>query len=162
MPCHKPYGSLQPILAQPIPFHTLSIDFVIGLPRTKKGLNAVAIYTCRSTKRIGSAPGKKTWKGVDWARSVLHDLQRGDWGIPVVWISDRDKRFVEVFWKGLFSALRTKLLYTAAYYPSVDGQSERSNQTAETWLRYWQNPHLGRRLGANASVAQRIYKRIHR
>ncbi|KAJ5256314.1 hypothetical protein N7505_011465, partial [Penicillium chrysogenum] len=45
-----------PILAQPIPFHTLSIDFVIGLPRTKKGVSAVAIYTCRSTKRIGSAP----------------------------------------------------------------------------------------------------------
>ena len=38
-------------------------------------------------------------------------------------------------------ALRTKLLYTAAYHPSADGQSERSNQTAEIWLRHWQNLH---------------------
>ncbi|KAJ5413435.1 hypothetical protein N7465_005740 [Penicillium sp. CMV-2018d] len=32
----------------------------IRSPRTKKGFDAVAIYTCKSTKRIGSAPGKKT------------------------------------------------------------------------------------------------------
>ncbi|KAJ5426399.1 hypothetical protein N7465_001469 [Penicillium sp. CMV-2018d] len=114
---HKPYGSLQPILAPPTPFHTLTIDLVTGLPRTKKGLDAVAIYTCKSTKRVGSTP-------------------EGRPGIPVVWISDRDKRFVEGFWKGLFTALRTKLMYTAAL-PS----SERSNQTAEIWLRHWQNLH---------------------
>ncbi|KAG0152943.1 hypothetical protein PDIDSM_1902 [Penicillium digitatum] len=51
--------STSPILAPPIPFHTLTIDFVTGLPRTKKGFDAVAIYTCKSTKRIGSDAGKK-------------------------------------------------------------------------------------------------------
>ncbi|EKV05442.1 hypothetical protein PDIP_83000 [Penicillium digitatum Pd1] len=115
---HKPYGSLQPILAPPIPFHTLTIDFVTGLPRTNKGFDAVAIYTCKSTKRI-----------------------EGRLGIPVVWISDRDKRFVQGFWKGIFTALRTELLYKAAYNPQADGQSERSNQTGEIWLRHWQNIH---------------------
>jgi hypothetical protein len=35
-------------------FHTLTIDFVTGLPKTKTGFDAVAIYTCKSTKRIGS------------------------------------------------------------------------------------------------------------
>ncbi|OQE23374.1 hypothetical protein PENFLA_c011G00860 [Penicillium flavigenum] len=122
VPRHKPYGSLQPMLAPPIPFHTLSIDFVTGLSRTKKGFDAVAIYTRKSTKRIGSTP-------------------KGGWGVPVAWISDRDKRFNEGFWKGLVTALRTKLLYAAAYYPSADSQSERSNQTAEIWLRHWQNLH---------------------
>ena len=56
---HKPYVSLQSILAPPTPFHTLTIDFVTGLPRTKKGFDAVALYTCQSTKRIGATPGKK-------------------------------------------------------------------------------------------------------
>ncbi|OKP12006.1 hypothetical protein PENSUB_2469 [Penicillium subrubescens] len=45
------------------------------------------------------------------------------------------------FWMGLFTALRTKLLYTAAYHPSTNGQSERSNSTAEIWLRRWQSLH---------------------
>ncbi|KAJ5528583.1 Integrase catalytic core [Penicillium freii] len=75
------------------------------------------------------------------AAAILYDLQKGDWGVPVVWISDRDKTFAEGIWKGLFTALRTKLLYTAAYHQSADGQSERSNQTAEIWLRHWQNLH---------------------
>jgi dUTPase len=141
VPRHKPYGSLQPILAPPIPFHTLTIDFVGGLPRTKTGFDTVAIYTCKSTKRLGSTPGRKKWSGFDWATAILRDLQKGDWGVPVVWISDRDKKFVEGFWKGLFTALGTKLMYTAAYHPSADGQSERSNQTAEIWLRHWQNLH---------------------
>ncbi|KAJ5534347.1 hypothetical protein N7527_000601 [Penicillium freii] len=83
-------------------FHTMTIDFVTGLPRTKKGFDAEAIYTCKSTKRIGSTPGKKTWKGYDWATAIPQDMQKGDWGIPVVWISNRDKRFLEGFWKGLF------------------------------------------------------------
>ncbi|KAJ5479471.1 hypothetical protein N7530_004980 [Penicillium desertorum] len=61
-------------------------NYVTGLPRTKKGFDAVAIYTCKSTKRIGSTPGKKTWKAYDWATAVLYDLQKGDWGIPVVWV----------------------------------------------------------------------------
>jgi hypothetical protein len=61
-------------------------SYVTGLPRTKKGFDAVAIYTCKSTKRIGSTPGKKTWKAYDWATAVLYDLQKGDWGIPVVWV----------------------------------------------------------------------------
>ncbi|KAJ5400919.1 hypothetical protein N7465_011408 [Penicillium sp. CMV-2018d] len=112
------------ILGPPIPFHTLSIDFVTGLPRSKKGFDAVAIYTCKSTTRIGSTSGKKTWKGYYWATAIIHDLQKGDWGVPVVWISHRDKMFVEGFWEALFTALHAKLLYTAAYHPSADRQSE--------------------------------------
>jgi hypothetical protein len=52
---YKPYGSLQPIPAPPIPFHTLAIDFITRVPESKKGFNALAIYTCKTTKRIGSA-----------------------------------------------------------------------------------------------------------
>ncbi|KAJ5986471.1 hypothetical protein N7451_010836 [Penicillium sp. IBT 35674x] len=34
---HKPYGSLQPILSPPIPIHTLTMDWVVGLPTTAEG-----------------------------------------------------------------------------------------------------------------------------
>ena len=44
---------------------------------------------------FGSAPGRHGWAGEQWALVILRELQKGDWGIPVVWISDRDKRFVE-------------------------------------------------------------------
>jgi hypothetical protein len=119
-----------------MPFHTLTIDFVTGFPETKKGFNAVAIFTCKTTKRLGTVPGRHDWGGEQWATTILRELQKGDWGIPVVWISDRDKKFVEGLWREMFTALRCLLLYTAAYHPQADGQSERSNQTAEIWLRH--------------------------
>lgn len=114
------------------PLHTFHLTFIITV-----------LSTTASTMSEEPAPPplKKTWTGYQWATAILYDLQKGDWGIPVVWISDRDKRFVTGFWKGLFTALRTKLLYTAAYHPSADDQSEPSNQTAEIWLRHWQNLH---------------------
>lgn len=31
-PRHRPYGSLQPVLSPPIPFHTITLDIVTGLP----------------------------------------------------------------------------------------------------------------------------------
>lgn len=32
---HKPYGDMQPIASPPIPFHTLTMDFVLALPITR-------------------------------------------------------------------------------------------------------------------------------
>lgn len=61
--CHKPRGSLQPILTPPIPFHTLTIDFVTGLPKLTDGYGSVAFFTCKFSKRMGSVAGKPTWTG---------------------------------------------------------------------------------------------------
>ena len=138
---HRPYGSLQPIVGPPIPFHTVCIDFVVGLPISRDGYNAIAFITCKFTKRIGAIPGKNTWKSKDWALAVLAHLQNADWGLPTVWISDRDPKFVKGFWKSMFNALRVALFFTAAYHAQADGQSERTNQTAEIWLRHWTSLH---------------------
>ena len=35
---HATYGSLQPILTPPIPFHTITIDFILGLPTSTASL----------------------------------------------------------------------------------------------------------------------------
>ncbi|KAK4865001.1 hypothetical protein LT330_001624 [Penicillium expansum] len=134
---HRPYGSLQPIIGPPIPFHTVCIDFVVGLPVSAQGFNAIAFITCKFTKRIGAIPGKTTWTSKDWALTVLAHPQTADWGLPTVWISDRDPKFVCGFWRAMFNALRVALFFAAAYHAQADGKSERTNQTAEIWLRHW-------------------------
>lgn len=40
------------------------------------------------------------------------------------------------FWAKLFTLINVKLLFTTAYHPQADGQSERTNQTIEIALRY--------------------------
>ena len=56
-------------------------------------------------------------------------------GVPLSIVSDRDPRFTSTFWKSLQMALGTKLVFSTAFHPQIDGQSERTIQTLEDMLR---------------------------
>ncbi len=58
---HPPYGSLQPIKSPPIPFFTLTLDFVLELPLSKEGFNAIMSVTCKFSKRVILVEGADTW-----------------------------------------------------------------------------------------------------
>ena len=133
---HRTYGSLQPILTPPIPFHTLTIDFMLAFPKTLSGLNCMMSVTCKFSKRATVIPGQITWSGTTWAGALLERLDIGDWGLPKVIISDRDRKFLSDVWSTLFQKLGVKSLYSTAYHPQTDGQSERTNQTLEIAFRF--------------------------
>jgi hypothetical protein len=57
---HKPYGSLRPVRTEPTPFHTICIDFMVGLPESSKANTTYMSVTYKFTKRIGLIPGKAT------------------------------------------------------------------------------------------------------
>src|SRR5438045_8945624 len=52
-------------------------------------------------------------------------------------LSDRDRKFLSEFWSALFTRLGVQLLYSTAYHPQTDGQSEKTNQTVEIMLRFF-------------------------
>ena len=56
-------------------------------------------------------------------------------GVPVSIVSDRDARFTSKFWRSLQQALGTKLHFSTAFHPQIDGQSERTIQILENMLR---------------------------
>lgn len=58
-----------------------------------------------------------------------------DWGYPKIIISDRDRKFSEL-WVEIFKKLGITLLYSTAYHPQTDVASERTNQTVEIALRF--------------------------
>ena len=131
---HKPYGELQPIGSVSVPFHTITMDFVLALPSTKQGLDCLLTITCKFSKRLNLIAGKTTYSAKEWALLVLERLQLADWGIPSAIISDRDPKFLSEFWQAIFKKLGTSLLTSTAYHPQTDGQSERTNQTVEIAL----------------------------
>ncbi len=139
-PRHKPYGSLQPILTPARPFHTLTIDFILALPKSlplPDECDCALGVTDKFSKAITYIPGKSTWGAKEWAIKLLDRLADLNWGLPRALISDRDRKFVAELWKQIFVALKVDLLYSTAWHPQTDGSSERSNQTAEIALRYY-------------------------
>ena len=134
---HQPYGSLSPIETPPVPFHTLTLDFILALPSSEEGWDTILSVTDKFSKRITGIPGKATWSAAQWAHALLDRLEIADWGVPKAIISDRDRKFMSELWDTLFQRLGVALLYSTAYHPQTDGSSERTNQTMEIAIRFY-------------------------
>ena len=134
---HAPYGSLQPIESPPVPFFTLTLDFVLTLPLLKESHNAIMLVTCKFSKRVTLIEGADTWSAEQWAHVFFNRLDLIDWGLLGELITDRDPKFLSKFWTPLFKKLEVKLLYSTVYHPQTDRSSERTNQTVEIALRFF-------------------------
>ena len=133
---HKPYGELAPISTPNMPYHTISIDFVLALPKQDHGFDCLMSVTDKFTRKTLLIQGKSTWSAGEWADALIDRLLLADWGIPAGIISDRDRKFCSDLWRAMFKRLGTSLLMSTAYHPQTDGQSERTNQTVEIALRF--------------------------
>ena len=106
---HRPFGALQPIFSPAIPFHTITIDFILGLPEVND-FNSILSVTCKFSKRVILLPGHDTYTASAWGHRLLDELLSADWGLPTVIISDRDPKFLSQVWKTIFDRLGTKLV----------------------------------------------------
>ena len=114
---HPPYGSLQSIKSPPMRFFTLTLDFILVLPLTKQGFNAIILVTCKFSKQVTFIKGADTWSAEQWAQAFFKRLNLIDWGLPKELITDQDPKFLSKFWAELFARLGVKLLYSMAYHP---------------------------------------------
>jgi hypothetical protein len=55
-------------------------------------------------------------------------------GLPKTIVSDRDSRFMSIFWQELFRLVGTKLTPNTSYHPQTDGQTEIVNKWVEGYL----------------------------
>ncbi|MBW0482698.1 hypothetical protein O181_022413 [Austropuccinia psidii MF-1] len=56
-------------------------------------------------------------------------------GVPKIIISDRDPRFTSEFWTNLYDMLGTKLKFSKAYHPKIDGIAQRMIQKMKDIIR---------------------------
>ncbi|KAL0551564.1 hypothetical protein IC582_010653 [Cucumis melo] len=133
-PRQKPAGLLQPLSIPEWKWENVSMDFITGLPRTLRGFTVIWVVVDRLTKSAHFVPGKSTYTASKWAQLYMSDIVRLH-GVPVSIVSDRDARFTSKFWKGLQTAMGTRLDFSTAFHPQTDGQTERLNQVLEDMLR---------------------------
>ncbi|KAL0556885.1 hypothetical protein IC582_005402 [Cucumis melo] len=136
-PRQKPAGLLQPLSIPEWKWENVSMDFITGLPRTLRGFTAIWVVVDRLTKSAHFVPGKSTYTASKWAQLYMSEIVRLH-GVPVSIVSDRDARFTSKFWKGLQTAMGTRLDFSTAFHPQTDGQTERLNQVLEDMLRAYQ------------------------
>ncbi|KAL5560002.1 hypothetical protein UlMin_036213 [Ulmus minor] len=126
----RPSGLLQPLMIPEWKWEHISMDFVMGLPKTLKGYNSIWVIVDRLTKSAHFLPVKNTYKMEQYAKLYVQEIVRLH-GIPLSIVSDRDPKFTSTFWKSLHKAMGTRLRFSTAFHPQTDGQSERTIQTLE-------------------------------
>jgi hypothetical protein len=110
------------------------MDFIVGLPRPQAGYESIWVIVDRLTKVAHFIPVKTTYSGAKLTELYMSRIVCLH-GVPKKIVSDRGSQFTSKFWEKLHESMDTKLNFSSAYHPQIDGQTERTNQIIEDILR---------------------------
>ena len=133
---HKPAGLLQPLPIPTSPWSSVSMDFIVHLPKTSSGFDAIVVFVDRLTKMVHIAPTYTSVTAEGTAELFATHVFKHH-GLPDNLVTDRGSVFTSHFWTELMRLLGTKHSMSTAYHPQSDGQTERVNRVLEDMLRHY-------------------------
>lgn len=118
----KTPGLLQPL---PVPlqaWHTVTMDFVEGLPKSG-GYDTIMVVVDKFSKFAKFIPLTHPFTAYTVALAFIQHVY-DVFGMPQVIISDRDRIFTSALWQELFRLADVKLNMSSSYHPQTDCQME--------------------------------------
>ena len=119
------------------------MDFITNFLSSKNLATAVfydsiLVMVDKLTKYSHFIPCQKTITAKQLEYLVLDRLVRHH-GLPINFITNRDKLFILAYWQTLVASIGIKHKLSTAFHPKTDGQTERANQSLEAYLRHYLN-----------------------
>src|SRR6202789_3592308 len=116
------------------PFSTIALDLIVALP-SSEGYDSILMITDHDVSKAALFFPCNQTIGALGVASIYAKHVFPHFGVPRKVISDRDTRFTSQFTKELCRLLDISQNISTAYHPQTDGQSERTNQWLEQYLR---------------------------
>ncbi|KAJ1577331.1 hypothetical protein NDA12_006334 [Ustilago hordei] len=132
----------KPLATPDRPWGSISLDFIEGLPPSKKydskTYDSILVIVDRLTKFAILAPTHKTVMAKQTAVLLYGHMVRL-FGYPDHMVLDRGRQFISGAWKAFAEQMGVKHSLSTAYHLQTDGQTERVNQVIEQYLRMYCN-----------------------
>ena len=135
----KPKGPLQILPPPKEPWESVGMDFIVELPRTKNGNNAILTFVDRLTKKTHLVPTTTNCDAVETAKLFMDHVFKHH-GLPRAFVTDRGTQFTSGFFKELCRLWKIQQCFSTAYHPRSNGQTERMNRIVEDMIRHYVSP----------------------
>lgn len=121
------------------PLEFVAIDILGPLPRSTKGHQYILVITDRFTKLTRVTP-LHSITAIAVAKAFIDDWVFS-YGAPARLLSDNGSQFTAKLFQSACAQLGIKNVFTTAYHPQTNGQTERFNRTLLAGLRAFASEH---------------------
>nr|GEX72825.1 hypothetical protein [Tanacetum cinerariifolium] len=123
-------GLYTPLSVPVAPWEDVSLDFVLGSPRTQRAKDSVMVVVDQILKMAHFVSCSKTFDTSQVARLYYAEIVRLH-GVPKTLTSDRDVKFVSHLWRTLWTRLWSKLQFSSSHTPKLIGRLKLSIRAYE-------------------------------
>jgi transposase InsO family protein len=111
----------------PAPFHTMIIDTVGPFKATKRGNVQLVVVTDQCTRYVEAWPARNIT--AETMAKQFHENVVCRHGAPKRLLSDNGSAFTSALFQNICKMYNIKNVYSPAYYPKAQGETERMNRT---------------------------------